>query len=174
MVLPNPVVLLFKDQCLRDTGRTMASKGRRGRKEPDLPDWALELWKQAGEPDIYAHQDVFSGPLLDRRVGLRRDDLVEVLLDARALLKDAEPWIRGRLLGTNKNSFEILTDDGRYHHVARDVIVELVLVAHLRPPYIDDRELMEFEREDAKRRNRIHEEVDKGGDSGRDDSHVWG
>ena len=73
----------------------MASKGRRGRKEPDLPDWALVLWRDAGEPDIEEHQDVFSGPLLDRRAGLRRDDLIEVLLDARALLKDAEPWIRG-------------------------------------------------------------------------------
>ena len=138
------------------------------------PAVALLVFRACGGSDPRDVVDLSVALELIHSATLLHDDIIEVLLDARALLKDAEPWIRGRLLGTNKNSFEILTDDGRYHHVARDVIVELILVAHLRPPYIDDRELLEFEREDAKRRNRIHEEVDKGGEGGRDDSHVWG
>ena len=54
-----------------------------------------------------------------------------------------------------------------------DVIVDVILIAHMRPPYIEDRELLDFEREDMKRRNSLHEEVEKRS-TGDDDSHVWG
>ena len=148
-------------------------KGRRRSKKPDLPDWALTLWEEAGEPDISPVQDVCSGPQIDRRCGLRRDVLVEILLDARALPEGMDHWIRGRLIGTNKSSIELLTPDLNYHYIARDVIVEVILVAHMRPPYIEDSELLDFERDDMKRRSTLHEEREKRS-TGQDDSHVWG
>jgi hypothetical protein len=149
----------------------MAAK--RGKKKPDLPDWALPIWEEVDCPDISKFEDVFGGPLIDRRFGLRRDDIVEVQLDSRAL-RDADATIaRGRLLGTNKNAIELLDTDGTYHYIARDVVVEVNLICHLRPPYIDDEELLSFEREDAKRRSKVHEQVDKNV-SGMDDSHLWG
>ena len=138
---------------------------------PDLPDWALSIWETLGKPEVC--EDVLTGPLLDRRAGMRRDDLVEVLLDARSLPKGAEEWVRGRLIGTNKMSVEVLDTDGVYRYIARDVIVEVRLVAHMRPAYIDDEELLKFEREDQKRRTKIHEEVEKKTKGG-DDDHLWG
>nr|AIF09902.1 hypothetical protein [uncultured marine group II/III euryarchaeote KM3_41_F08] len=153
--------------------RMAERKGRKKSKQSDLPDWAITLWKDAGEPDLSPIQDVLSGPLLDRRCGLRRDDLIEILLDARALPKGMDPMMQGRLIGTNKSSIELLTSDLNYHYLARDVIVDVVLIAHMRPPYIEDRELLDFERDDMKRRNSLHEEVEKGSTGG-DDSHVWG
>ncbi len=152
----------------------MAERNRRKKsKHPELPDWAVTLLEDVGEPDISGIQDVLSGPLLERRCGLRRDDLIEVLLDARALPKGMEPMMQGRLIGTNKSSIELLTSDLNYHYLARDVIVDVILIAHMRPPYIEDRELLDFEREDMKRRNSLHEEVEKRS-TGDDDSHVWG
>ncbi len=141
--------------------------------EVDLPDWAKTLWKDAGKPDLSDIQDVLSGPLIDRRCGLRRDDLIEVLLDARALPEGAEPMMYGRLIGTNKSSIELLTADFNYHYLARDVIVDVILICHMRPPYIEDRELLDFERDDMKRRNSLHEEVEKRS-TGSNDTHVWG
>ena len=43
----------------------------------------------------------------------------------------------------------------------------------MRAAYIDDRELLDYEREDMKRRNSLHEEVEKRTEGG-NDSHVWG
>ena len=138
---------------------------------PDLPDWALSIWESLGKPDVC--EDVLTGPLLDRRTGMRRDDLVEVLLDARSLPKGSEEWVRGRLIGTYKNSVDIFDTDGVYRCIARDVVVEIRLVAHMRPAYIDDQELLKFEREDQKRRTKIHEDVEKK-TKGVDDDHLWG
>ncbi len=126
---------------------------------PDLPDWALSIWESLGKPEV--SEDVLTGPLLDRRAGMRRDDLVEVMLDARALPEGGDEWVRGRLIGTNKMSVEVLDTEGNYRYIARDVIVEVRLIAHMRPAYIDDNELLQFEREDQKRRTKIHEEVEK-------------
>ena len=47
------------------------------------------------------------------------------------------------------------------------------MIAHMRPAYIDDDELLEFEREDQKRRRKIHEDVEKK-TKGVDDDHLWG
>ena len=149
----------------------MAKSGRRG--SPEMPDWAVSIWETLGRPDITECQDVLTGPLLDRRAGLRRDDLVEILLDARAMNEEAELWVRGRMVGMNKSSVEILDTDGVYRYIARDVIVELRLIAHMRPAYIDDDELLEFEREDQRRRTKIHESVEKK-TNGTDDDHLWG
>ena len=51
----------------------------------DLPDWAIGLWNDLGSPSLDKLQGVHSGDLLERRNGLRRDDLIEILIDARAL-----------------------------------------------------------------------------------------
>ena len=72
-----------------------------------------------------------------------------------------------------KTSLEILTDDGQCEFISREVIVKMVLVAHTRPAYIDDKELLAFEREDMKRRSKLHEKVEKE-TKGNDDSHLWG
>ena len=80
-------------------------------KKPDLPDWAVGLWNDLGSPSLNKLQGVHNGDLLERRNGLRRDDLIEVLIDARALLPDVNPWVRGRLISSGKTSLEILDED---------------------------------------------------------------
>ena len=138
---------------------------------PDLPDWAISIWESLGKPEVT--EDILTGPLIDRRAGLRRDDLVEILLDSRALPEDSELWVRGRLIGTNKMSVEILDSDGSYRYVSRDAIVEVRLIAHMRPAYIDDSELLQYEREDQKRRAKLHEDAEKEPKGGGDE-HIWG
>ena len=142
-------------------------------KKPDLPDWAVGLWNDLGSPSLNKLQGVHNGNLLERRNGLRRDDLIEVLIDARALLPDVNPWVRGRLISSGKTSLEILDEDGVQRFIARDTIVQIVLIAHTRPAYIDDKELLAFEREDMKRRSTLHEKVEKE-TTGNDDAHLWG
>ena len=142
-------------------------------KKPDLPEWAVGLWNDLGSPSLNKLQGVHNGDLLERRNGLRRDDLIEVLIDARALLPDVNPWVRGRLISSGMTSLEILDEDGVQRFIARDTIVQIVLVAHTRPAYIDDKELLAFEREDMKRRSTLHEKVEKE-TTGNDDAHLWG
>ena len=142
-------------------------------KKPDLPDWAVGLWNDLGSPSLNKLQGVHNGDLLERRNGLRRDDLIEVLIDARALLPDVNPWVRGRLISSGKTSLEILDEDGVQRFIARDTIVQIVLIAHTRPAYIDDKELLAFEREDMKRRSTLHEKVEKE-TTGNNDAHLWG
>jgi hypothetical protein len=139
----------------------------------ELPDWAKPMWKEMGSPKLEAVADVVHGDLLKRRHGLRRDDLVEILMDARSLIEGHDPWIRGRLLSSGKTSLELLGEDGRIHFVARDIIARIVLAAHTRPAYIDDKDLLAFERADMKRRSNLHEKVEKES-KGSDDSHLWG
>ena len=139
----------------------------------DLPEWAQSMWEELGSPDINDLQSVHTGDLMERRHGLRKDDLVEIQLDARALRDGDETWVRGRLLSSGKSSIELLTTDEEHVYIAREVIVRVVLVAHTRPAYIDDKELLEFERADQKRRTNLHEKVEKK-TKGNDDSHLWG
>jgi hypothetical protein len=146
--------------------------GRR-RTRVELPDWANELWQDLGSPELEGIDSVHTGDLLERRHGLRRDDLIKVMLDARALPKDEDAWLCGRLLSSGKSTIEILGCDGRHHYLARDVIVQVILVAHTRPAYIDDDELLSFERADQKRRTNLHEKAEKE-TSGTGDSHIWG
>tara|TARA_B100001175_G_C19488010_1_gene630965 strand:+ start:481 stop:924 length:444 start_codon:yes stop_codon:yes gene_type:complete len=139
----------------------------------ELPKWATGLWKELGSPDLDSIQGIHNGDLLERRNGLRRDDLVEILIDARAIHSDNEPWIRGRLISSGKSSLEILDENGARRFITRDRIIQIVLVAHTRPAYIDDKELLAFEREDMKRRSTLHEKVEKE-TTGNDDAHLWG
>lgn len=138
-----------------------------------LPEWAQPMWKDMGSPKLEDVADVIDGDLLKRRHGLRRDDLIEILMDARSLVEGHDPWIRGRLLASGKTSLELLGEDGRIHFVARDIIARIVLAAHTRPAYIDDKALLAFERADMKRRSNLHEKVEKES-KGSDDSHLWG
>ena len=140
---------------------------------PDYPDWAMMELDRMGILDVSDFQDILYGPIADRKAGLRRDDLVEILLDARSLSGDMDPWIRGRLISSHKSSLEIIDSEGRFRALAREVIVEIRLIAHTRPPYIDDEELMTFERAEARRRSEIQEQVEKRA-SNSHENHQWG
>ncbi|DAC63475.1 MAG: hypothetical protein HOE00_02870 [Euryarchaeota archaeon] len=148
------------------------STERRSREVNDLPEWAKRIHQEYGSPKLETIQDIFLGPLIKRKSGLRKDDLIEILLDSRALPKDSDPYIRGMLVGTSRNVIEILDENGDFRSIARDVIVELRLITHLRKPYIEDRELLTFEKEDMRRRSNLHEAAERQAD-GRDDNHVW-
>ncbi len=148
------------------------STERRSREVTDLPEWAKRIHQEYGSPKLETIQDIFLGPLIKRKSGLRKDDLIEILLDSRALPKDSDPYIRGMLVGTSRNVIEILDENGDFRSIARDVIVELRLITHLRKPYIEDRELLTFEKEDMRRRSNLHEAAERQAD-GRDDNHVW-
>ncbi|MBT61284.1 MAG: hypothetical protein CMA63_07025 [Euryarchaeota archaeon] len=139
----------------------------------ELPTWAKPLWEEMGSPDLSDFIDIYNGDLLKRRHGLRKDDFVEVLLDSRSMVNTEEAWMRGRLLSSGKSSIELLCEDGRIIFLARDIIAQIVLVAHTRPAYIDDKDLLAFERADMKRRSNLHEKVEKES-KGSDDSHLWG
>ena len=65
---------------------------RRGKRIDDLPAWAKRFAKEYGSEELEGRGDVFFGPLIDRRSGLRKDDLIELLIDARAIRSDDEPW----------------------------------------------------------------------------------
>ena len=143
------------------------------KKTVTLPKWATSMWEEMGSPDLDGIQSVYNGDLLDRRVGLRRDDFIEIHMDVQSFASSEDAFVRGRLLSSGKSSLEILTENGQCHFIARDTIVRMVLVAHTRPAYIDDKELLAFERADMKRRSKLHEKVEKE-TQGNDDSHLWG
>jgi hypothetical protein len=147
---------------------------RRGRRIDSLPEWAKRFAEEYGAKDLDDRNDVFFGPLIDRRSGLRKDDLIKLLIDARALRAEEDPWVRGMLLATSRNAVEMLDENGEYRSIARDVIVEVRLVTHLRKPYIEDDELLTFEKEDMRRRSNVHEQAERQADGGSDDSHLWG
>ena len=147
---------------------------RRGKRIDNLPEWAKRFAEEYGAKDLDDRNDVFFGPLIDRRSGLRKDDLIKLLIDARALRAEEDPWVRGMLLATSRNAVEMLDENGEYRSIARDVIVEVRLVTHLRKPYIEDDELLTFEKEDMRRRSNVHEQAERQADGGSDDSHLWG
>ncbi len=138
----------------------------------ELPEWARRIHDEYGAPELSDLQDIFLGPIIKRKSGLRKDDLVEILLDSRALPNDSDPYIRGMLVGTSRNVIEIWDENRNFRSIARDVIVELRLITHLRKPYIEDKELLTFEKEDIRRRSNLHEAAERQVD-GRDDNHVW-
>ena len=122
-----------------------------------LPPWATSFLEEYGSPSLEDLGDVFHGPLLDRKYGLRKDDLVEMLLDRRMLPDGRDPWIRGMMVGGRSSSIDILDEAGEFRSISRDAIVEVRLVTHLRKTYIEDKELLKFEKDDMKRRSEVHE-----------------
>ena len=141
--------------------------------ESSLPDWARKIHEAHGSPSLDELQDVFHGPLSERRAGLRKDDLLEILIDYRALPKGSDNWVRGMLLGTTRNAVEIMDESGSFRSIARDVIVEVRLLAHMRLPYLEDKEMMKFEKEDMRRRSMMQEKAEQMAD-GRRDNNLWG
>ena len=141
--------------------------------ETVVPDWAIDLYKSYGSPDLSTHGDVYVGPLIGRKSGLRKDDIVEMVIDARAVRGEQQNVIRGMLISTGRSSIDLLDEDGSFRSFSRDVVVEIRLIAHMRPQYIDDDELLFFEREDMRRRTSVSEQAERKAD-GHDDSHVWG
>ena len=139
----------------------------------DLPGWAKTMWEDMGSPTLEGLEPVHNGDLMERRQGLRRDDFVEIFMNVQAFANPEDATLRGRLISSGKSSLEILGEDGQCHFISREVIVHVVLIAHTRPAYIDDQELLAFEREDMKRRSQLHEKVEKE-TTGNDDSHLWG
>ena len=166
------LIFVFESEVKKRSplGSVMAKKTS----DSDLPTWAVPIWEQMGSPSLADIASVHNGDLLERRHGLRKDDLVEILLDARAFKADEDTIIKGRLLSSGKTSIEVLTDSGEIVYLARDVIVKITLIAHTRPAYIDDKELLAFERADMKRRSSLHEKVEKEVKGRQDDSHLWG
>ena len=132
-----------------------------GRKIEDLPEWAVRFHESYGSPDLGDLGDVFHGPLMDRKYGLRKDDLVEVLIDRRMIPEDRDPVIRGMMVGGRSTSIDILDNFGEFRSISRDVIVEVRLISHLRKTYIEDEELLKFEKDDMKRRSEVHEMAEK-------------
>ena len=110
---------------------------------------------------------------MGRKSGLRKDDLVEMVIDARSVKADQPNIIRGMLISTGRSSIDMLDEAGLFRSFSRDVVVEIRLIAHMRPQYIDDEELLFFEREDMRRRTSVSEQAERLAD-GHDDSHVWG
>ena len=143
-----------------------------GSMESSLPDWARKIHEAHGSPSLDELRDVFHGPLSGRRAGLRKDDLLEILIDSRALPEGSDK-VRGMLLGTTRNAVEIMDEGGAFRSIARDVIVEVRLLAHMRLPYLEDKEMMKFEKEDMRRRSMMQEKAEQMAD-GRQDNNLWG
>ena len=71
-------------------------------------DWAIPIWEEMGSPSLSEIVSVHNGDLLERRHGLRKDDLVEILLDARAFKENDSTVIKGRLLSSGKTSIILI------------------------------------------------------------------
>ena len=53
-----------------------------------------------GSPDLSTRGDVYVGPLIGRKSGLRKDDLVEMVIDARSVKSEETNVISGMLIST--------------------------------------------------------------------------
>ena len=140
-------------------------------KADDLPAWARRFYEEYGSPDLSDLGDIFHGPLMERKYGLRRDDLVEVLMDRRMLTEDRDPCLRGMMIGGRSSSIDLLDENGEFRTISRDFIVEVRLISHLRRTYIEDKELIKFEKDDMKRRSEVLELAEKNSDG---ESNLWG
>lgn len=138
----------------------------------NLPEWARKLYVENGSPNLDENKDVFHGALIDRKHGLRKDDLIEITLDDRVLTKDDDRKVGGMLIGTTRNSVDIIDSGGNFISIARDFIVQIKIIAHLRKPYLEDEELLTFEKEDMRRRANVQEKAEKNIE-GRRDGHIW-
>ena len=80
-------------QVRSPAGASMAKKN-----SVTLPDWAKSMWEDMGSPKLEDLKSVHTGDLLERRQGLRRDDLVELHLNVQAFANPEDAYIRGRLI----------------------------------------------------------------------------
>ncbi len=142
------------------------------KEETNLPDWANKIYEKHGSPELIDTKDIFHGALIDRRYGLRKDDLVEIVINKLVLNKDQNNVARGMLIGTSRNSVDILDEDGIFRSIGRENIVEIRLVSHMRKTYLEDEELLKFEKEDIRRRTNVQEQAEKQAE-GQRDSHIW-
>ena len=93
---------------------------------------------QAPEPKAdQPFPDRFEGPLRDRSFGLRIDDDIEVKVIAGNSLIN----MKGRVLSF-KDDLEIVDEEGYYHKVVMDWIVDTKILTHNRPPPEKDPELI--------------------------------
>ena len=127
-------------------GTMPSTDGEHGR---DLPDWAETMYYAYGSPDLSTRGDVYVGPLIGRKSGLRKDDLVEMVIDARSVKSGESNIIRGMLISTGRSSVDIIDENSQFRSYSRDVIV------------------------DMRRRTSVSEQAERKAD-GHDDSHVWG
>ena len=146
--------------------------GRNASDTEKLPEWARRMYVENGSPDLNKNKDIFYGALIDRKHGLRKDDLIEITIDNRVLTKDGDRKVGGMLIGTTRNSVDILDSNGSFISIARDVIVQIEIIAHMRKPYLEDDELLTFEKEDMRRRVNVQEKAEKNIE-GRRDGHIW-
>ena len=152
--------------------RAYMTEGRNASDTEKLPEWVRRMYVENGSPDLNENKDNFHGPLIDRKHGLRKDDLIEITIDNRALTKDEDRKVGGMLIGTTRNSVDILDSNGNFISIARDVIVQIKIIAHMRKPYLEDDELLTFEKEDMRRRANVQEKAEKNIE-GRRDGHIW-
>tara|TARA_A200000159_G_scaffold154369_2_gene167154 strand:+ start:231 stop:683 length:453 start_codon:yes stop_codon:yes gene_type:complete len=148
------------------------TEGRNASDTEKLPEWVRRMYVENGSPDLNENKDNFHGPLIDRKHGLRKDDLIEITIDNRALTKDEDRKVGGMLIGTTRNSVDILDSNGNFISIARDVIVQIKIIAHMRKSYLEDDELLTFEKEDMRRRANVQEKAEKNIE-GRRDGHIW-
>ncbi|MDG6224426.1 MAG: hypothetical protein QCI82_02825 [Candidatus Thermoplasmatota archaeon] len=94
-----------------------------------------EVVTQDNESDPFP--DVHKGPLRDRSFGLRVDDDIEVQIIAGNSLIS----MRGRILSL-KDDLEIVDEDGYYHKVVMDWIVDTKVIRHNRPSPEKDPEMI--------------------------------
>lgn len=82
------------------------------------------------------YEDITTGPLKDRRFGLRIDDDVIV----RIMAGDRPLVVEGRVLKHTTTALELIDTEGIYHWISNDWIIEVVLKKHNRPHPSDDPE----------------------------------
>ena len=92
-------------------------------------------------------------------------------MDRRMLPEDRDPCLRGMMIGGRSSSIDLLDENGEFRTISRDVIVEVRLISHLRRTYIEDKELIKFEKDDMKRRSEVLELAEKNSDG---ESNLWG
>jgi len=81
--------------------------------------------------------DIYDGPLKDRSFGLRVDDDIEISVIAGNSLIN----YKGRILAI-KDDLELLDDEGSYHKIVMDWMVDIKLIRHNRPLPEQDPEMV--------------------------------
>ena len=51
------------------------------------------MWEELGSPSLEEIDSVHTGDLMERRHGLRKDDIVKIQIDARALADGDDNWV---------------------------------------------------------------------------------